>query len=44
LVTPIVNGVNNLSADLPGYIDDLNKNETFRKYNEKYDTELSGRD
>jgi len=37
LVTPIVNGVNNLSADLPGYIDDLNKNETFRKYNEKYD-------
>jgi predicted PurR-regulated permease PerM len=37
VVPPIVNGVNDLSDDLPGYIDDLNKNETFRDYNEKYD-------
>jgi predicted PurR-regulated permease PerM len=37
VVPPIVNGVNNLSNDLPGYVDDLNKNETFRDYNEKYD-------
>ncbi len=36
LVTPIVKGVDGLSRDLPGYIDDLNKNPTFRKYNEKY--------
>ena len=36
VVPPIVNGVNNLSHDLPGYIDDLNKNETFRKYDDKY--------
>jgi predicted PurR-regulated permease PerM len=37
VVPPIVNGVNNLSNDLPGYIDDLNKNKTFRKYDNKYD-------
>jgi predicted PurR-regulated permease PerM len=36
LVTPIVKGVDKLSHDLPGYIDDLNKNPTFRKYNQKY--------
>jgi predicted PurR-regulated permease PerM len=37
VVPPIVNGVNDLSDDLPGYIDDLNKNKTFREYDEKYD-------
>jgi predicted PurR-regulated permease PerM len=37
VVPPIVNGVNSLSNDLPGYIDDLNKNKTFRKYDNKYD-------
>jgi predicted PurR-regulated permease PerM len=37
VVPPIVNGVNNLSEDLPGYVDDLRKNETFRKYDNKYD-------
>jgi predicted PurR-regulated permease PerM len=36
VVPPIVNGVNNLSDDLPGYIDDLRENETFRKYDNKY--------
>jgi predicted PurR-regulated permease PerM len=36
MVPPIVNGVNKLSHDLPGYIDDLNKNKTFRDYNQKY--------
>jgi predicted PurR-regulated permease PerM len=36
LVTPIVKGVDKLSHDLPGYIDDLKKNPTFRKYNQKY--------
>jgi predicted PurR-regulated permease PerM len=37
VVPPIVNGVDNLSQDLPGYIDDLRENETFRKYDNKYD-------
>ncbi len=37
VVPPIVNGVNNLSDDLPGYIDDLRENKTFRKYDNKYD-------
>jgi predicted PurR-regulated permease PerM len=36
VVPPIVNGVNNLSEDLPGYVDDLRKNETFRDYDDKY--------
>lgn len=37
VVPPIVNGVNSLSDDLPGYIDDLRENKTFRKYDNKYD-------
>jgi predicted PurR-regulated permease PerM len=37
VVPPIVNGVDNLSQDLPGYIDDLRENKTFRKYDNKYD-------
>ena len=37
VVPPIVNGVNDLSDDLPGYIDDLRHNETFRDYDDKYD-------
>jgi predicted PurR-regulated permease PerM len=37
VVPPIVNGVNDLSDDLPGYIDDLRQNETFRDYDDKYD-------
>lgn len=36
VVPPIVDGVNDLSDDLPGYIDDLNENETFREYDQKY--------
>jgi predicted PurR-regulated permease PerM len=36
VVPPVVNGVNGLSHDLPGYVDDLNKNKTFRDYNQKY--------
>jgi predicted PurR-regulated permease PerM len=36
VVPPIVNGVNDLSDDAPGYIDDLNENDTFRDYNRKY--------
>jgi predicted PurR-regulated permease PerM len=36
VVPPMVKGVNNLSHDLPGYVDDLNKNHTFREYDRKY--------
>ena len=36
VVPPLVNGVNDLSNDLPGYVDDLRHNETFRKYDNKY--------
>ncbi len=37
VVPPIVNGVNDLSTDLPGYVDDLRENTTFRDYDDKYD-------
>ncbi len=37
IVPPMVDGVDDLSADLPGYIDDLRENETFREYDDKYD-------
>jgi predicted PurR-regulated permease PerM len=36
IVPPLVTGVENLSADLPGYVDDLRNNDTFRKYDNKY--------
>ena len=37
VVPPLVDGVNNLSNDLPGYVDDLRQNKTFREYDNKYD-------
>jgi predicted PurR-regulated permease PerM len=37
LVPPLVEGVDDLSRDLPGYIDDLRNNETFRDYDDRYD-------
>jgi predicted PurR-regulated permease PerM len=37
VVPPLVTGVNDISDDLPGYVDDLRKNETFRDYDNKYD-------
>jgi predicted PurR-regulated permease PerM len=36
MVPPLVNGVNSLSSDLPGYVDDLRSNKTFRDYDDKY--------
>jgi predicted PurR-regulated permease PerM len=36
VVPPMVDGVDQLSEDLPGYVDDLRKNETFRDYDDKY--------
>ncbi|MGH2982066.1 MAG: AI-2E family transporter [Solirubrobacterales bacterium] len=37
VVPPVVNGVEDVSQDLPGYIEDLRQNETFREYDDKYD-------
>jgi predicted PurR-regulated permease PerM len=36
IVPPLVTGVENLSSDLPGYVNDLRHNETFRKYDNRY--------
>src|SRR5205823_11431008 len=36
IVPPIVSGVNNLTHNLPGYVEDLRKNKTIRRYDEKY--------
>jgi predicted PurR-regulated permease PerM len=37
VVPPLVDGVEDLSNDLPGYVEDLRENETFREYDDKYD-------
>ena len=36
IVPPLVDGVEDLSADLPGYVEDLRENETFREYDDDY--------
>ncbi|MFN2612942.1 MAG: AI-2E family transporter [Solirubrobacterales bacterium] len=36
LVPPVVTGVDNLSQDAPGYVDDLRHNQTFREYDDRY--------
>ncbi len=36
IVPPVVNGVDDLSRDIPGYVDDLRDSKTFRKYDDKY--------
>lgn len=37
IVPPIVNQVDQLASDLPGYVQDLRDNDQFRKYDDKYD-------
>jgi len=37
IVPPMVEGVQELSDDLPGYVEDLRDNETFREYDDRYD-------
>ena len=37
IVPPLVDGIDDLSADLPGYVEDLRDNETFREYDDRYD-------
>jgi predicted PurR-regulated permease PerM len=43
VVPPMVSQVQGLANDIPGYLQDLRKNDQFRKYDEKYDitTKLS---
>jgi predicted PurR-regulated permease PerM len=36
IVPPMVEGVEDLSNDLPGYVEDLRENETFRDYDDEY--------
>jgi predicted PurR-regulated permease PerM len=36
IVPPVVDQVNGLSRDIPGYVKDLRKSNTFRKYDDKY--------
>src|SRR5919198_1061879 len=36
IVPPLVTGVETLSSDLPGYVDDLRNNPTFRDYDNRY--------
>jgi predicted PurR-regulated permease PerM len=36
IVPPLVNGVEDLSNNLPQYVDDLRNNKTIRKYDNKY--------
>ena len=37
IVPPLVDGINELSEDIPGFIEDLRENETFREYDDRYD-------
>lgn len=37
IVPPIVNQVDDLSRDIPGWVQDLRDNKTFREYDDKYD-------
>jgi predicted PurR-regulated permease PerM len=36
VVPPIVNGVNDFTGNVPGYVRDLRNSKTFRKYDNKY--------
>lgn len=36
VVPPLVDGVEGLSEDIPGYIDDLRENESFRDFDDQY--------
>jgi predicted PurR-regulated permease PerM len=36
IVPPLVTGVEDLSSNLPGYVDDLRHNKTFREYDNRY--------
>lgn len=37
VIPPLVDGVEDLSRDLPGYVEDLRDNQTFREFDDEYD-------
>jgi len=37
VVPPAVEGIDDLSQDLPGYVEDLRQNDTFAEYDDRYD-------
>lgn len=37
IVPPLVEGIDELSGDIPSYIEDLRQNDTFREYDDRYD-------
>ena len=44
IVPPLVDGVEELSADIPGYIEDLRENESFREFDDEYNVTESVED
>ena len=36
IVPPLVDGVESFSEDIPGYVDDLRENESFREFDDEY--------
>lgn len=37
IVPPLVEGIDDLSGDIPNYIEDLRQNDSFRDYDDRYD-------
>ncbi|MGI8462415.1 MAG: AI-2E family transporter, partial [Solirubrobacterales bacterium] len=37
IVPPLGDGIDEISTDFPGYVEDLRDNETFREYDDRYD-------
>lgn len=37
VVPPLVDGVEDLASDLPGYVTDLRQNESFKEFDDRYD-------
>lgn len=37
IVPPLVDGIDELSGDIPTYVEDLRGNDTFREYDDRYD-------
>ncbi|CAA9499553.1 MAG: hypothetical protein AVDCRST_MAG67-1842 [uncultured Solirubrobacteraceae bacterium] len=44
IVPPVVNGASDLATDVPGYVDDLRDNATFRDFDDEYDVTSRLRD
>ena len=37
VVPPLVDGIDEVASDLPGYVDDLRENSTFEEFDDRYD-------